>query len=62
MAREPGFYWVKPDADLDWGIVAGYGTDGQWRMIGSELIFPEEEFAEIDERRIQREPVSEEGR
>lgn len=54
--RELGFYWVKSKR-LDWEIAKwekswrGYE---QWAVCGGELYLDDEDFDEIDERKIER--------
>lgn len=46
--REPGYYWVRHHGESDWVIVIWWKRDGwpgPWK---------DEDFAEIDERRIIR--------
>ena len=59
MSRESGFYWVK---FVDEWIVAEYRLPKYvqsllpwWEMTGNEESYEDEDFIEIDERRIERE-------
>lgn len=52
--RKEGFYWVR--RGLSW-IIAEWDADMEWwRISGNEHIFYYNDFTEIDERRITREP------
>jgi hypothetical protein len=54
--REPGYYWVKSDLG-NWKIGEYYtDKDGNqiWLFIYNSIVFEDEDFIEIDERRIER--------
>jgi hypothetical protein len=55
--RKPGFYWVKARGPLGW-IVAEWGglnwSAGFWSIAGMTDEWRDADFAEIDERRIER--------
>jgi len=53
MNREPGYYWCK--LGDDW-VVAEYliGEFGYWNVPGLMLTKADAQFAEIDEKRIER--------
>jgi hypothetical protein len=51
MNREPGFYWVKWN---NW-LIAEY-IDNKWQITGWEDDYTDDDWNEIDERRIEREP------
>lgn len=53
--REPGFYWVKFSNDGAWQP-AQLCQDGTWEVLGWGSPFDTDEFTEIDERRIERQP------
>ena len=59
-AREPGFYWVR--SGIDNGMVVAWWLGGMWWLPGRERYETSTEFAEIDERRITREPSEDEMR
>lgn len=55
MTRAPGFYWVKRRSGK-W-TVAEYALDddgGYWMIPGSDMGWDDDDFREIDERRIER--------
>lgn len=50
--REAGFYWVR---DTSIWVVAYWGTPWNgWWIHGDDGNFSDSDFAEIDERRIER--------
>lgn len=55
MQRANGFYWVRYDDE--WEIAKwekSWRDEYQWALAGSELYRDDEDFQEIDERRIER--------
>ncbi len=54
MTREPGFYWVKPNANDPWEV-ARY-NHGSWEPVGYGPGAQDEDYDVIDERRITRDP------
>jgi hypothetical protein len=52
MKRENGYYFVK-DQDGEWSIAEWNG--GRWYCCGIDYTFDDEEWTEIDERRVVRE-------
>lgn len=50
--RQEGFYWVKISQDTPWTIGEYYSNT--WYVIGLNLTMQDTDFAEIDERRIER--------
>jgi len=50
--RKPGFYWVYRPAFRDWEVAEWTGL--VWLETGHKHMFSEDEYSEIDERRIER--------
>lgn len=48
--RAPGLYWVRENVAPDEWAIALLTARGWWNLIGSDLSFSEEAFAEIAER------------
>ena len=57
--RQPGYYWVKYGNEWTIGQFGYYNSD-TWTLTMSDVTFKDEEFDEIDERRIDREPSADE--
>jgi hypothetical protein len=66
MAREPGFYWVRLKGNdpstgkpFEWEVAqwfrGGYLQEMIWALTWLEDQYQDNEFAEIDERKINRE-------
>ena len=51
MGRQEGFYWVRLS---DWEWEVAQWLDGSWWTAGSDSHYQDSDFAEIDERRIER--------
>lgn len=60
QTRQPGHYWVRFHVDdPDKWQVAKWseefaGEDEAWLIIGGDFLYSDDDFAEIDERRIER--------
>lgn len=52
MERESGYYWVKSCKDCEWEIAHYFKMSDSW-FFASEP-FDEDDFYEIDERKIER--------
>lgn len=50
MKRSTGFYWVKTQ---DGWTIGEYFDDG-WNLFEDSLVYIDENFDEIDERKIER--------
>jgi len=51
--RREGFYWVKIKFSPQWEV-AHFDARGRWFVTREEIEIGEHEFAEIDERRLER--------
>lgn len=54
MKRASGFYWVNYCGD--WLIAEYLADSSYWWVVGSEEVFDDSDFDQIDERRIVRQP------
>lgn len=59
QARQPGYYWVKFEAQADWEAAEWDPypyAPGVWRRSGDDDPYLSSDLTEIDERRIERQP------
>lgn len=53
--RQPGFYWVRVRKGK-WVIAEWDSIVREWSCIGLAVLFRDDDFQEIDERRVERVP------
>lgn len=58
MSREPGFYWVRmEDTPEEWKIARYDKGHDLWMVFDCDwMVLDDDQFIEIDERRIERQP------
>jgi hypothetical protein len=56
IMRKEGFYWVRLKGGAPWRIGHFSSVDdfGSWTLNGSEWIFRDEDFEEIDENKLEK--------